>query len=74
MMNDRISKTAISLLLLMGHTHVINISIQRPEFFLFDDINRFQPNLHQRKSEFKTYFSTFIFSSKISHLMLHRSF
>ena len=72
MMNGWITKMAISLILRVGHTH---------ETYHFKAINflylmiyyRLPPDLYQMRRKVKTIFFTFIFGSKISHLILHRS-
>ena len=71
MMSGRFSDMAISLELSMGHTHMI-YQLKAPIFLYLMISYRCLTGLNQRKSEFKTYFPTYIFSSKISRLILYR--
>ena len=73
MMSGRFSDMAISLELSMGHTHMI-YQLKAPISLYLMISYRCLTDLNQRKSEFKTYFPTYIFSSKISRLILYRFF
>ena len=68
MMSDRFTNMAISLELCIGHTHMI--CQLKPLMISY----RCPTDLNQRKSEFKTYFPTYIFVSKNSRLILYRLF
>ena len=67
MVSALFTKTAISLEPKVGHPHII--PLLKALIYLYPTMNHIPKyDTNQKKSEFKIYFSTFIFSSKISRL------
>ena len=70
MMSDGFTKVKISLVL--RGVHICLIHPLKAQIFVYPMIyGRSYPDLILRNNDFKTYFFTFIFLSKISHLIWH---
>ena len=70
MMSGRFTNMVISLELSMGHTYMID-QLKALIFLYLMISHRCPTDLDQRKGEFKTYFPSYIFLSKISRLILY---
>ena len=70
MMSGRFTNMVISLELSMGHTYMI-VQLKALIFLYLMISHRCPTDLDQREGEFKTYFPSYIFLSKISRLILY---